>query len=220
MLSEPRAAAEERPDCMTIHDIAPGQCPVLLRQGSSREGRGLRLLIRAALPGDAAVIGHADLGGKRDDDRRGVSRGHGPNVSNRDHPPGAPKPEPPADRGEWASRGVPKLRRMSRYPAKARSCRVRPRRGRPKPSRCQARRTVAGRRNGARGDTAVQAVPLPSAWPPGDGPPSPRARSADYPAMPRSCGVFAKFPLGWRAEAGQGRPFGRKRPVSAVRPSP
>jgi hypothetical protein len=78
-------------------------------QGSSREGRGLRLLIRAALPGDAAVIGHADLGGKRDDDRRGVSRGHGLNVSNRDPPPWAPKPEPPADRGEWASRGRPKV---------------------------------------------------------------------------------------------------------------
>jgi hypothetical protein len=78
-------------------------------QGSSREGRGLRLLIRAALPGDAAVIGHADLGGKRDDDRRGVSRGHGLNVSNRDHSPGAPTPEPPADRGGWASRGRPKV---------------------------------------------------------------------------------------------------------------
>jgi hypothetical protein len=31
MLSEPRAPAEERPDCMTIHDIASGQCPVLPR---------------------------------------------------------------------------------------------------------------------------------------------------------------------------------------------
>jgi hypothetical protein len=61
-----------------------------------RRARGQRA---AKLRGDTAFIRHVDFGGQRDDDRRGLSRGHRLTVSQRDHPPGEIQREPPADRG-------------------------------------------------------------------------------------------------------------------------
>ena len=63
----------------------------------------------ARLTGDAAVICHVDLGGKRDDDRRALSRGHGLNNSQTGLPSRGPEQEPQPTWGGGSAGGVRKI---------------------------------------------------------------------------------------------------------------
>jgi hypothetical protein len=92
---------------------------------------------------------------------------------------------------------------MSRYPATARSCRVSPARGRPRPSPVPGTgKRRPGARRGARGTPPCQAVPLPSVWPPGRRPPCPPAQTR---RLPRHAGIMrslCQIPPGPTGRAG------------------